>query len=82
MCRVDFHTQLADKANQFNSDDVKQLLQAVYDIMAPEGEIYCQKNEDIARASPLLRRLFQALLWVIGAFHFAAAIIANIMHRV
>ena len=38
MCRVDFHTQLADKVNKFNSDDVKQLLQAVYDIMAPEGK--------------------------------------------
>ena len=38
MCRVDFHTQLADKANKFNSDDVTQLLQAVYDIMAPEGK--------------------------------------------
>ena len=38
VCRVHFHTQLADKANQSNSDDVKQLLQAVYDIMAPEGE--------------------------------------------
>ena len=37
-CRMHFHTQLADKANQTNSDDVKQLLQAVYDIMAPEGQ--------------------------------------------
>jgi len=36
--RVHFHTQLADKANKSNSDDVKQLLQAVYDIMAPEGK--------------------------------------------
>ena len=53
-CRVDFHTQLADKANQYNSDDVKQLLQAVYDIMAPEGEDYVGK----ARVHPLsaLRR--------------------------
>ena len=38
VCRVHFHTQLADKANKSNSEDVQQLLQAVYDIMAPEGE--------------------------------------------
>ena len=43
ICRVDFHTQLADKANTFNSEEVKQLLQAVYDIMAPEGERYCRE---------------------------------------
>lgn len=45
MCRVDFHTQLADKANTFNSEDVKQLLQAVYDIMAPEGGKHRQETQ-------------------------------------
>lgn len=36
-CRVDFHTQLADKANKSNTEDVQRLLGAVYNIMAPEG---------------------------------------------
>ena len=37
-CRVNFHTQAADKAGEKNSDHVKRLLQAVYDIMAPKGK--------------------------------------------
>ena len=65
MCRVDFHTQLADKANNFNSDDVKQLLQAVYDIMAPEGERYCWESEDFACASPLTQRPPWHRSWII-----------------
>ena len=35
--RVNFHTQVADKASEKNSDYVKRLLKAVYDIMAPKG---------------------------------------------
>ncbi|BDA40684.1 Cytochrome P450 3A12 [Coccomyxa sp. Obi] len=34
---VNFHTQAADKAGEKNSDYVKRLLKAVYDIMAPKA---------------------------------------------
>ena len=57
-CRVHFHTQLADKANKSNSEDVQQLLQAVYDIMAPEGDHSLEDWHEHAQIScPVLRIL-------------------------
>ncbi|CAL5225497.1 g8325 [Coccomyxa viridis] len=55
---VHFHTQLADKANKSNSEDVQQLLQAVYDIMAPEAfsfSVYAMFLVLFPFAAPLIK---------------------------